>query len=518
MRHSSSLVYCVFFLIAFINTGNIAMQSFRSLLSATLPVQESSQINRGNLQDRINYKVTSDYDQINLIVNNATIEDHKTVTIDKNDVNLKSLWLDTVLNILNNKKGHKGVYSDNLDLTFDSIHIDTKVSYASPVKPVALNRNKTEFRQTTDGKAHSSRVNNRSEGHVLYYDLQDSEHREKFNIDHLYQVVGYCKGQKYYLFSQVGKLTVCEKEIFSNEFSHLKQNVNLSQLSKLVKLDLINCTALANQLDIKDVCVKLDAILNISNSGLVTLTYGNYRYNIGLIASNKVLSHQWIDCTSCKIAEYFNDIGVPHSSNGTVYRSKDKCTDLKVSTVNNIYATISRHFGNNWELEQENGQLLVVTGNHKVTQLARIIDNGYKSIPVVYPIYDGSLPQGDIANILGQFRPILGRYIALYTDTELNNGNAVFNKQLSRSYRRSYIMIALHNRGVMFNPSDDISILRQSLPDDLHLSDKRLESLLTRAINKLGLESVKNITIDAKKDCNNSLWESENIIKFMSIM
>ncbi len=419
-----------------------------------------------------------------LTVNGHAIEDRQNVIIDTIEVNLKDLWVNTVLNLLETNTANNKVFSDNLGLNFDHITIETKVKYASPIKPLRIVSNKVTQQKT--------------EGWQYCFDLANVDDRESFDLSKLKSVKGYLNGKAYPLFSVIGKCEINPDAIIS-KIPNFKVSPSLQTISQIVQINLIGLTELSGQLNVKDVVKKHTFILTCHHKGLVTLSYGDYTYNIGVIGLHKVLSHQYVDQTSCKLAHFFNDIGVSRYANGTAILSSDN--KLKIEKYNLIHDTISKHYGKKWEIVKDNQDIVIITGTNKVITLCVLIDNGLIATPSLYPIYDGILHSETVDQLLSQVSGTIGRYLKLHTSLECDKTAKVFNDKLLKTYIKCYVYTVLNLQGCnpVINFNLDVNVVRKMLPTDQFLTTNKLSDKLTQTINRYGMQATKDVILQTKK-------------------
>lgn len=428
-------------------------------------------------------RVGCDY-QGTLSVNGHAIENRQEITIDNFDVSVKDIWVETVMSLLENNLANNKVFSDNMGLNFDHMVIDTKVKYSTPLKPLKVVSDKV--------------LQQKSEGWQYCYDITNPEDRQDFTIKHLRQVRGYINGKLYPLFSEIGKCEVNPDRVIA-KIPNFKVSPSLKTVSKIVPINLMGLTELSDQLNIENVVKLHNMILTCHNKGLVTLSYGDYTYNLGVIGLHKVISHQYVDQTQCKIAHYFNEIGVSRYANGTTLITQgDKG---KVSQINLIHNDITKRYGKGWQIVKDNTDIVIVTSTHKVITLCKLVDNGLTATPSTFPIYDGILQALTVDNLLGQVSRHIGRYLKLYTSLECDKTAKTFNDKLLKTYIKCYVYSTLTLQG--YNPdcnfSLDVNVIRKMLPSDQFLTTSKLQDKLTQAINGNGMQKVKDTVIQTKK-------------------
>lgn len=435
--------------------------------------------------------IVDDYSHIVLVFNGITC----------NAIDFKNKLLTKVFNALVNVNSGK-VWSENIGLAYDRLEIDTLIKYATNNKQARLNRNKTEFYQSTDDRKTSSNVSNKKDGLQVNW-LENDQDLNNFDLSKMIgKIAGYCGNDKKYLYTILGKQTIDPDKYIRDNFPQYKTYPNLGKKTTHISRLTLN-TELRDKLTVSNVAI--DVLLTIGHKGLITISYGGYTFNVAMIVKHKKVGYQWLNLTHYDIASLLNgEIGIQTKFVGTVWRSCDMGKNIAVSKnkakINIMLSELSKIYGNNFEILKKDNVISLKNKAGNVIDLAKCIDNGENNSVVIIPVYDGTLTHDTVNHILGQNKTFLGRYLKNNASLELDKSNDNFNRCLLRDF--SYCYKAIY-KDLQKNDSD-------------LLTD--YDRILSNAINKHGMSNVKNLTIKVKRELKQGYTESENITEFYKLM
>ena len=470
-------------------------------------------------QDKLDRRDLAQFNGI-LVVNRSTIDNRETllVAIGKenyinenkeccerivyDEVNKTDYIVNTVITLLNRAKSSKYVWHDNLSLPFNKLEIDCKVKYSTPIKP-----------QIHVGKTKLSPIKTpKKVGEIIYYDPCDPD----FEIDHLYSVTAYDnQGNQFKLFSTIGKLEVDPDKIYQKLKVKSYDNVNLSGTNTFpVVLNTHNLTSLRYQTQV-DSLESLQCLATVWHNGLIDLTLGNYTYHIAAIGLSKEQTYQYVDVSDIKIAQYLNlDTGVSKSSQGTFTLDKTKYSFKYIDAI------LSKLYANHYKVYSK-GDFVFVSVNGKDRVLCKRVDTGYKRIPKLFRLFDGSLPSSEVTDINRQLSVTLGRYLKKVCNDSVNKAAIKGDKNTQKQCKQCIALLLAYDNSL-------------SLTDDNRQADKIISALQSQSINvdpylryetamlsyeyHNGLDATRDLIIKCRKALLSNDYQSQSVITFRNFM
>lgn len=404
----------------------------------------------------------------------------------------KDKFLSSIFQRLNNSTLTQ-VKKDDLSLSFYRLDVETMIKHETTVKPVRLNRNKTEFQPITQDRKTNTNAANRKDSLTVFYDIEDIKTILNKPIKKtLWRITGYYKPtettiKKTVLFSHLG-------EIYATENNWIKQLKGIDQVKQNKTITYPVTLTIDNPIKQK-ICAISDQLtcdLRISAQGLVSMIYADQLIPIGMIGLLKTQSYQYLSLSNdgFDYAGYFNrDIGNPINIVGTHIYATDK--DLVVK-ANTLFLHLSKIFSNSFHLECKDGIIIATNGKYN-KPLVKCIDNGEKHSIHYRPILVGILANDSVMSLHNQTKRLVGNHIKKYCSTDLNTANQTYNKLLVKDLRKLYTTL--------------FTVLHDGKEPEMY---PIWEHLLCSLISDNGLNIVKDNILTVKKALRDSIPLSED--------
>ena len=255
--------------------------------------------------------------------------------------------------------------------------------------------------------------------------------------------------------------------------------------------------------------------MTVYYNGLIDLTVGNYTYHIAAIGLSKEQAFQYVDVSDIKIAQYLNnDTGVPKSSQGTFTLDKTKYSYTHIDKI------LGKLYGTHWKLYAK-GDFVFVSVNGKDRVLCKRVDTGYKRIPKLFRLFDGSLPSNEVTDINRQLSVTLGRYLKKVCNDSVNKAAIKGDKNTQKQCKQCIALLLAYDNDL-------------SLTDDNRQADKIIKVLQGQSINvdpylkyetallsyeyHNGLDATRDLIIKCRKALLANDYHNQAVITFKNFM